>query len=97
MLHNIEKILLLTQFNDGAMILWLKMVYLQLKHLLEFHAQGDHRNKSVYLRTTGKYLKPKDIYIKPAAHGRKQLSKLPGKAVCSAVSSRVRRSFPENF
>ena len=45
--------------------LWLKMVYLQLKHLLEFHAQGDHQTKSVYLRTTVKYLKLKAIiYIK---------------------------------
>ena len=35
--------------------------------------------------------------LKPVAHRRKQLSKLPGKAVCSAVSSRVRRSFRENF
>ena len=35
--------------------------------------------------------------FKPAAHKRKQLSKWPGKAVCSAVSSRVRRSFRENF
>ena len=40
------------------------MVYLQLKHLLEFHAQGDSQTKSVYLRTKVKYLKPKDIYIK---------------------------------
>ena len=35
--------------------------------------------------------------LKPAAHESKQLSKWPGKAVCSAVSSRVRRSFRENF
>ena len=35
--------------------------------------------------------------LKPAAHKRKQLRKLPGKAVCSAVSSCVRRSFHENF
>lgn len=41
-----------------------KMVYLQLKHLLEFHAQGDHQTKSVCLRTRVKYLKPKPIYIK---------------------------------
>ena len=33
----------------------------------------------------------------PATHERKQVSKLPGKAFCSTVSSRVRRSFPENF
>ena len=38
-----------------------------------------------------------EYHLKPAAYRRKQLSKLPGKAVCSAVSSRVRRSFPENF
>ena len=50
--------------NDGAKILWLKMVQLQLKHLLEFHAQGDHQTKSVSLRTTIRYLKPKAIYIK---------------------------------
>ena len=39
----------------------------------------------------------KKVEVKPAAHERKQLSKWPGKAVCSAVSSRVRRSFRENF
>ena len=33
----------------------------------------------------------------PATHERKQVSKLPGKAVCSTLSSRVRRSFCENF
>ena len=37
------------------------------------------------------------IRLKPATHERKQLSKWPGKAVYSAVSSRVRRSFRENF
>ena len=37
------------------------------------------------------------IPLKPATRERKQLSKWPGKAVCSAVSSRVRRSFRENF
>ena len=37
------------------------------------------------------------FYIMPAEHERKQLSKWPGKAVCSAVSSRVWRSFCENF
>ena len=37
------------------------------------------------------------IPLKPAARERKQLSKWPGKAVCSAVSSRVRQSFRENF
>ena len=35
-------------------------------------------------------------YIKSAVHKRKQLSKWPGKAVYSAVSSRARRSFREN-
>ena len=35
-------------------------------------------------------------YIKSAVHERKQLSKWPGKAVYSAVSSRARRSFREN-
>ena len=35
--------------------------------------------------------------LKPTAHWRKQLSKLLGKAVCSAVSSHVRWRFPENF
>ena len=38
--------------------------YVYLKHLLEFHAQGDHQTKSVSLRTTIRYLKPKAIYIK---------------------------------
>ena len=37
------------------------------------------------------------LRFKPAAHERKQLSKWPGKAVCSADSSRVRRSFCENL
>ena len=35
--------------------------------------------------------------LKPVAHKRKQLSKWPGKAVCTAVSSRVQRRFRENF
>ena len=37
------------------------------------------------------------VYLKPAAHEWKQVSKWPGKAVFSAVSSRVRLSFRENF
>ena len=28
------------------------------------------------------------VFIKPAAHGRKQFSKLPGKAVCVRISPR---------
>ena len=35
--------------------------------------------------------------IKPAAHVRKELSKVPGRALCSAVSSRVRRNFGRKF
>ena len=35
--------------------------------------------------------------LKPAAHLRKELSKLPREAVCSAVSSRVRGNCGEKF
>ena len=35
--------------------------------------------------------------VKPAAHVRKELSKMPREAVCSAVSSRVRPYFGEKF
>ena len=37
------------------------------------------------------------LSVKPAAHGRKELSKMPREAVSSAVSSRVLRSFGEKF
>ena len=35
--------------------------------------------------------------VKPATHVRRELSKMPREADSSAVSSRVRRSFGENF
>ena len=41
--------------------------------------------------------KESKISLKPAAHVRKELSKMPREADSSAVSSRVRWSFGENF
>ena len=53
--------------------------------------RASHVLASLIRRAIGKF------DFKPAAHLRKELSKVPREAVCSAVSSRVRQSFGEKF